>query len=275
MTDRRLVQRTLLAWAIFELAAAAQIRGPDHVTVLTRWIRLTVEPVASMVVGTTLWVEQQVSGLANAHRLAAENRHLHLDVERLTTANALLQNDLDTVLQGASSLALLPRTEVTPARCIARNLGRGSLRLVISSGAKGPIAVDTPVFAAGGIVGRVFRSEGSTCWVETIVHAAAAIAVTSDDGSVQALAQGSGDGTLSIQFVPHRAPLTVGDRLYSSGGDGVYPPGLPVADVLSVRETNSSFLDIRARPVANIQSVTMVWLIHISTNDNTNEALVP
>lgn len=261
MTNRRLVQRTLLAWAVLELAAAAQVRGPDEISLLTRWVRTAVEPAATMIVTSTLWFDTKASQLSDSQRLSTQNRILRYKVERLQSENAVLKSDVKTMIQGTANLELLPRSSMIPARCIARDLGRGSLRLLVLTDQIASIPADSPVFSAGGIVGRVFRTDGRTCWVETIVNTAAAIAVTTDDGSVQALAEGAGDSFLNIRFVPQRAFLQVGDRLYSSGGDGVYPPGLPVADIISVQETDDPFLNVRAQPVANIPAVLMAWLI--------------
>jgi rod shape-determining protein MreC len=261
MTDRRLVQRTLLAWAVFELAAAAQVRGPDQVTVLSRWVRSAIEPVATVLVTSTHWWNTHMARFADAFRLFEHNQALEARVAVLESSNALLAAELETLRQGNVNFKLLAPFQAVPARCISRDLARGSLRLRLPSNRPDAAPKDTPVFAGGGLIGRVIRSDGHTCWVETIVNNAAAIAVTSQDGAIQALAEGRGDLTLNIRFVPQRAALIVGDRLFASGGDGVYPPGLPVADIIAVRETNDLFLEIQARPIAAIPAIRMAWLI--------------
>ena len=53
-----------------------------------------------------------------------------------------------------------------------------------------------------------------------------------------------------------------GDLLTTSGVDGVYPPGLPVAKVVKVdRRSDSSFARIQCQPVARLQGVTHVMVL--------------
>ena len=53
------------------------------------------------------------------------------------------------------------------------------------------------------------------------------------------------------------------DKLVTSGIDGVYPPGLPVAQVTSV-ERNASFLfaKILCKPLAGVNNHTQVLIVH-------------
>ena len=53
-----------------------------------------------------------------------------------------------------------------------------------------------------------------------------------------------------------------GDLLTTSGVDGVYPPGLPVARVVHVdRRSDTSFARIQCQPLARLQGVTHVMVL--------------
>ena len=115
--------------------------------------------------------------------------------------------------------------------------------------------------ACGGVVGRVVRSDGRRCWIELITHPVAAVAVQTPDGRVQGLAVGSESRGLEIHFVPRQAELLRGAELFTSGADGIYPPGLAVCRVTSVRESAGAFLEVRAEPTATLETARVILLL--------------
>jgi rod shape-determining protein MreC len=81
---------------------------------------------------------------------------------------------------------------------------------------------------------------------------------------LRAVLAGTGnDGALELKFVPLNADFANGDQLVTSGIDGVYPPGLPVAEIASV-ERNASFLFARivCKPLAGVNNHTQVLIVH-------------
>ena len=77
------------------------------------------------------------------------------------------------------------------------------------------------------------------------------------------LAGTGNDGALELRFVPLNADFENGDQLVTSGIDGVYPPGLPVAQVSNV-ERNAAFLFARitCKPLAGVNSHRQVLIVH-------------
>ena len=262
MTRRTLLFRTVLLWVFFGIIAAAQVQGgPSGGTVLSSWVRTLFTPPITAIEGMTHAVNNFVAGFRNSRALALENQRLTHEMATLKSRNATLQTDLQATLQAAESLRDLPLFSGTPARCLYRDVGRGLL--LVSLGPDAPtIGRDTPVLGGGGVIGRVIRVENQDCWIEILTRAAAAIAVTTSDGSTHGLAEGTGGPTLEIRFVSHRASLTVGQELVTSGADGIYLPGFPVATITSIRESGGPFLEITAHPVADPTTVQSVWLIN-------------
>ena len=120
---------------------------------------------------------------------------------------------------------------------------------------------DTPAVTAGGLVGRVIRSEGHRHWIQLITHAAAAAAVQSADTSVQGLVVGGGEERLTVAYVPRQATLETGQVLLTSGGDGIFPPAIPAASIVRIRETDDPFLQIGATPTADFRKIRVVMLL--------------
>ena len=64
-----------------------------------------------------------------------------------------------------------------------------------------------------------------------------------------------------MAYVPRQGHLERGVVLVSSGGDGIFPPGIPVAQVVGVRETEDQFLEVSAVPTVNLHTVRVVLIL--------------
>jgi rod shape-determining protein MreC len=262
VTDRRiLVVRTVLLWVLLELVAAAQVRNPGGELVLVSWARNAVSPVLWVAQAVGTLIGDMASGFAGSADLAVANRELSVELEASEALRQIMAEDMTTLLELSSLATDVPKLSdmSVPARLTYRNLAQGRMIALTHSGRR--IPKDTPVVASGGVVGRVVHSDGQRSWIEVITHPVAAVAVQTDDGSVQGLSRGSESDELIIEFVARQAELLRGTVMYSSGADGVYPPGLPVSRVTAVRESASAFLEVRARPTADLATARTVLLI--------------
>ena len=73
---------------------------------------------------------------------------------------------------------------------------------------------------------------------------------------------GLGDGQLDLRFLPANADVQNGDTLVTSGLDGVFPRGLPVAKVVHIeRDTAYSFARIHCAPLAWVEHFGEVMIL--------------
>ena len=81
---------------------------------------------------------------------------------------------------------------------------------------------------------------------------------------LRAVLGGTGiDGQLELKFIPLNADFQNGDQLVTSGIDGVYPPGLPVAEVSNVeRSAAYLFARITCKPLAGVSSHGQVLVLN-------------
>lgn len=254
-TPRRL--RLLLIWVLLELLAAAQVHGPDGSTVLVSWVRELVQPIdlvagAFFESGETLREE-----IRSRQRLVEENLQLNQENQALRLSLLISRNNAQALIQAEESLRQLPQLGGIPARVISRSSGMLRLRVGVEQQAH----VDDPVLSAVGVLGRVRRVEGRKIWVEELGNPSAAIGVQSKTGTVQGLARGLGGAELSLLYIPQHADISISQVLLSSGSDGIYPPGLPVARVLSISESRSPFLSVRAQSLAAVADLRAVRIL--------------
>jgi rod shape-determining protein MreC len=69
--------------------------------------------------------------------------------------------------------------------------------------------------------------------------------------------------SLDLRFVPISADVQTGDELVTSGLDGTYPPGLPVAKVVRVdKQADTAFARVICLPVAPVRGARQLLVLH-------------
>lgn len=139
-------------------------------------------------------------------------------------------------------------------------------RVVVDQGQNAGVVLGSPVLDGAGILGQVTRVYPFVSEVTLLTDREQAIPVLNLRTSARGVAYGdpvaSHGGGMELRFVSANADVQEGDLLTTSGLDGVYPPGLPVARVVRVeRRADSAFARIYCDPVAAIQSARHVMLL--------------
>ena len=139
-------------------------------------------------------------------------------------------------------------------------------RVVIDQGSMQGIELGSPVLDAAGIVGQVTRVQPSASEVTLLTDRDQAIPVLNVRTGARGVAYGdpvvSHGGGMALRFVSANADVQEGDLLTTSGMDGVYPTGLPVARVLRVeRRADSAFARIYCQPTAQIEGARHVMVL--------------
>jgi rod shape-determining protein MreC len=80
---------------------------------------------------------------------------------------------------------------------------------------------------------------------------------------LRAVAFGGGaSGMVELRFLSATAEIQNGDRLVTSGIDGTYPPGLPVADVVRIeRDAEHTFAHVVCKPAAGVDRGRYVLIL--------------
>jgi rod shape-determining protein MreC len=127
-------------------------------------------------------------------------------------------------------------------------------KVIINKGEQHGVKAGQPVIDQIGIVGQVTRVYPWLAEVTLITDQGQAVPVLNVRNGLRAVLGGTGtDGQLELKFIPLNADFQNNDQLVTSGIDGVYPPGLPVAAVSAV-ERNAAYLFARitCKPLAGV-----------------------
>lgn len=142
-------------------------------------------------------------------------------------------------------------------------------KVIIDKGMLEGIDVGSPVVDESGVLGQVTRVHPLVSEVTLIVDRELAIPVLNVRTGARSVAYGdpvvstSASGTgLELRFMGSNADVQEGDLLTTSGVDGVYPPGLPVARVSRIeRRAESAFAKIYCTPQAQVTGARHVLVV--------------
>jgi rod shape-determining protein MreC len=139
-----------------------------------------------------------------------------------------------------------------------------SRRIVIDKGAQHALRNGHPVIDGSGVVGQVTRVYPLLAEVTLITDKGHLVPVLNVRSGLRSVLAGTGvQGTLELQFAPLNADVQKGDQLVTSGIDGVYPAGLPVAEVVAIeRNPALMFAKVTCRPLGSVGSHTRVFVVH-------------
>jgi rod shape-determining protein MreC len=179
-------------------------------------------------------------------------------VEQLTLENSHLRKLLN-----------LPERLVSPGSVAAQTLYEASdpytRKIIINAGLNRGLQQGSPVIDELGVLGQVTRVYPFVSEVTLVVDREHATPVLNSRTGARSVAYGDGGldgGGLELRFMAGNADVQQGDILSTSGIDGVYPSGLPVARVEKVeRRADSAFARISCKPLAHIQGASHVMVL--------------
>jgi len=127
-----------------------------------------------------------------------------------------------------------------------------SRKVVIDKGSSQGIEEGAAVVDDTGLIGQVARALPWTAEIALISDRAQVVPVQVVRNGLRAAVFGVGyDGALDLRFMPVNTDVENGDLLVTSGIDGVYPAGLPVALVSNIeRNAAYPFAKITCTPAA-------------------------
>ena len=196
--------------------------------------------------------QYQVS-LQRLNTIQAENEHLR----NLLNGNIPIQPK--AVLAEISHMGRDPFTHV----------------VVVNRGSQQNIKAGQAVVDSKGVIGQVTRVYPFTAEVTLITDKELSIPIQIERNQLRAIAFGEGNGTLDIPYLPTNVDIKVGDKLVTSGIDGIYPAGLAVAIVTKILQNpESPFAKIVSTPVAGVSNHLQLLLLALPETKEA-ETLLP
>ena len=257
------------ALALFLIVADARF----HVTQPLRIALATVlYPVQWLALRPVVWTQDGAKYFASrsASQISEEAAHRKLDLQS-QRANQVEQLSLENSrLRQLLGLRERVTTPSRSAQVLYDAADPFTRKVIIDQGMLAGIVAGSPVLDETGVLGQVTRAYPLISEVTLVTDRDQAIPVLNTRTGARGVAFGDPalrSNALELRFMAANADVQPGDLLTTSGVDGVYPPGLPVARVTKVeRRVDTAFARITCTPLALVSGVGHVMVLQPVTN---------
>lgn len=238
--------------------------GP-RVTLLRRWTIFGIAPFERVMHGTSLKVRGVWDGYIDLRHTREKNEELKQDVARLREEQAVFAED---AAQGRRLQTLLEfKQQYVTATVAAQVMGTSGTErshvLTLDKGSADGLKAEQPVITPDGVVGKirdVFPHSAQLLLLSDTTSGAGVILTTT---RIRGILRGTDTGQVEINNLTADSRIKPGEPVVTSGGDMVFPRGLPVGVIESVAPDplHQPYMVIRIKPAANLARLEEVLVI--------------
>jgi rod shape-determining protein MreC len=146
------------------------------------------------------------------------------------------------------------------AQVIATSGSEQSRTVYLDKGSEDGVALDMAVISADGIVGKVIQVFRHTSQVLLINDQASGVGTILEQSRLQGVLKGRPNGEVVLDKIMSDEDVKLGDRVLTSGGDEIFPKGLPVGNVAKVTR-GAEFLLVTVKPASALNHLEEVLII--------------
>jgi rod shape-determining protein MreC len=241
--------------------------APDgkHVSLLRRWTVTAMTPFEAAVHGASLKVRGGWDGYINLRHTRQQDAQLKDEVARLREEEASFAED---AAQGRRLQKLLGfketyLTSTVAAQVIGTSGTERSHVLYLDKGAEDGLKPEQAVITPDGVVGKirdVFPHTAQLLLINDPTSGAGVILATT---RIRGIVRGTAEGRVEINNLTADSRIKVGEPVVTSGGDLVFPRGLPVGVIASIAPDplHQPFTAIVIKTAANLNRLEEVLVI--------------
>lgn len=258
----------LLLLSNFVLMAFDAREANSQQRVIRVWAQTVADFVQSPATTVSSGVNNYLQSFSTLRSAQSENDVLKQRVQELEVQ---VQNKESlTVENERLKLLLQLKTEsqykVLPAQIIGRDTSAWFDSSIINRGSLDGVKLNMPIVTNGGLVGRVIAVSPLTAQVALITKDKSGLgAVVGELGTSNALGVVTGNGKkeiLEMGYVPGSVEVKVGETVYTTGQDGIFPAGLKLGEVIEVRAGSATVAQqIYIQPTAKLSAMQEVAVL--------------
>jgi rod shape-determining protein MreC len=261
-TRRNAITLAVLLFAQL-LLMAGSVQGVGGSTLLESWTLRISSPVigvARFVGGGFASLGSSIGNLVHAHsrnaRLEAELAELRGDVQRLRS-QAEENRRLRLLLGMTENLAPQGIAASIVARAKSNKIGM----IIVDRGSADGVEVDCPVVAWGGAVGRVVAVSAGHAKVQLLTDPNSGAGAITQRTRTPGVVTGRGERWLEMSWLPGLSDVKEGDRVVTSGLDGIYPKGFGIGRVIRVDQSAEGTVVLQVRGELDYEMLEEVLIL--------------
>jgi len=235
------------------------------ISTLRYWTVAIVSPFERLTHGSGLGVRHLWTNYIDLRHTRQQNLELQQEIVRLRQEQESFAED---AAQGRRLQALLGfQQHYISATVAAQVIGTSgtdrSSMISIDKGYKDGLKSDQAVMTPDGVVGKVRDVWAHTAQVLLLNDATSGAGVVLSASRIRGIVRGTANGQLLIDDLTSDQRIKVGDQVVTSGGDKVFPRGLPVGEITSIvaDPQHQPYTAITVKPYANLSRLDEVLII--------------
>ena len=227
------------------------------------WVVNTITPLEKSLVNTSQGVRNVWRNYLYLRGVRHENRELKAQIERLRVAQVRLSEDAAQARRLQALLGFKEQfiSQTVAAQVIGASGSDQSHVVYIDKGASDGIKPDMAVITPDGIVGKVLRVYHASSQVLLINDPDSGVGAILESSRLQGILRGTAAGETMLRYVMSDEKVANGERVLTSGGDRIFPKGLPVGVVQQTNPGSDLFLNIRIKPAADLGRLEEVLVV--------------
>jgi rod shape-determining protein MreC len=191
-----------------------------------------------------------------------ENRQLVQEMNDIKIENQRLQEQAE---HGKRLEVLLQFKEKAPSELVAAQVissggNENSHLVILDKGQEAGLRPDMPVMVPDGIVGKVLRVFLHSSQVLLLTDENSGVACLLESSRLHGILRGQNKSLGLLTYISNDEKIHIGERVYTSGEDQVFPKGLPVGVVVEARP-GASFQEILVQPLAQMNRLEDVLVV--------------
>jgi rod shape-determining protein MreC len=234
-------------------------RGVPVLEALTFGVFAEVQRAATSGIGSVRDVWQNYFALQETRQ---ENQNLRAEVAQLRVGlqqeRALAEQS--RMLQKLLDIKTETTLKTTAAYVIAGGASPDFRTVTIDKGTSSGLLPDMAVISPAGVVGRIVLPTSRAAKVQLLIDRDAAAGAVAERSRAQGVVVGTGT-SLRLDHVPGTADIKVGDRVVTSGIEGIYPKGFEIGQIESIERRAGEFSIVSIRPAVEFSSLEAVLVV--------------
>lgn len=231
------------------LLLAYQVKSNQEVRLVRVWAVTGITPFARVIETIRSGTTGFFSDYFYLLDVRDENRRMKAELGRVKLENQFLKTELSTADRATALAQFQSRSpsRTIAARIIGNGTGANSKVVFIDRGSSSGVLKGMAVITPDGIVGKIIDSFPMAAQVLLITDGSFAAGVISQKNHARGTLRGEGRPTCYVDYVQNEEKVDPGEWFFTTGDDRVFPKGLPVGQVTTVRQ-GKSVKEIYVRP---------------------------
>jgi rod shape-determining protein MreC len=240
---------------------------PDssETSIMRRWVSATVTPIERILHGSSVSVRGLWSNYVDLRHTRAQDAQLRLDLARLREEQAAFSED---AAQGRRLQKLLDFKQqyitTTVAAQVIGTSGTDLSRVVyLDKGYNDGIRTQQAVITPDGIVGKIRDVTPHSAQVLLVSDPSSGAGVILVSTRIRGILRGTVGGGIQINNLTADSRIKPGEQVVTSGGDLVFPRGIPVGVIESIEPDpqHQPYTAITIKPAANLNELEEVLVV--------------